>query len=71
MGKAMANETVEQRVAILEKEVAQLKRRLDQVAPLKNWLDRVAGSMKEYPEFAEVLKHGAAIRQADQLPEDP
>jgi hypothetical protein len=62
-------ETVpEQRLAALEQEVARLKQRLDQVLSQASWLERVAGSMKDEPEFEEVVKLGAAIRQSIEVP---
>jgi hypothetical protein len=54
--------TIEQRLEALEKEVAQLKQRLEQAFPQATWLDRVTGSMKDHPEFGEVLRLGNAIR---------
>ena len=53
---------VEERLAVLEAEVAALKRT---VKPNPNWFDCVAGSMKDDPEFDEVLRLGREIRQAD------
>ncbi len=35
-----------------------------------NWLERLTGSMKDEPAFAEVLEYGRTIRQADRPPED-
>ena len=64
----MAQETtIEERLAALEKEVAQLKQQLEQIIRSVNWLDRVAGSMKDIPEseFAEFVRLGREIRQAD------
>jgi hypothetical protein len=61
----MAQATVEERLAVVEAELAQLKQRLTGKAGSTTWLDRVAGSMKDEPEFAEVLRLGRAIRDAD------
>ena len=47
--------STEDRLATLEAEVAQIKDQLQQVAPVRNWLDRVVGSMARYPDFPEVL----------------
>ena len=59
----MPNETnLEQRLAVLEKEVAELKH---SVRPGPNWFERVSGSMKNEPDFDEVLRLGREIRQAD------
>jgi hypothetical protein len=63
--KMSQERTLEQRLAALEREVVQLKQRLDQLAPGENWVDRVTGSMKDFPEFGEVLRLGAEIRRAD------
>jgi hypothetical protein len=63
--------TIEQRLTALEKEVAQLKICLEQfVAPKKNWLEQISGSMEKYPEFGEVLRLGAEIRRADRPADD-
>lgn len=62
--------SLEQRVALLEDEVAELKRSIaiSTVTP-KSWLDEMSGSMKEFPEFKEVLRLGAEWRAA-QVPHD-
>jgi hypothetical protein len=59
-----------QRLEILENEVARLKQRLDQIAPEKNWIDQISGSMKDNPAFPEAMRLGAAFRQADRPAED-
>lgn len=58
---------LEQRVAALEDEVSLLKKRLEGTAQQdrENWVDKISGSMKEFPEFDEVVKLGAEIRRAD------
>lgn len=55
--------TVEQRLAILEKEMAELKQGLAQTQVKPNWIDRVKGSFKGDPEFGEILRLGREIRQ--------
>jgi hypothetical protein len=57
-------ENVERRLAALEQEVAELKRRIPG-AGKPDWRQRVAGSFKDEPEFDEVLRLGREIRQAD------
>jgi hypothetical protein len=57
-------DTVEQRLAALEHEIAELKQRFP-VAAKPDWRQRVAGSFKDEPEFDEVLRLGREIRQAD------
>ncbi len=62
----MPNEAIfEQRLAAVESAIGEIQRLLASRAPQPNWLDRVTGSMKDEPAFAEVLEYGRAIRQAD------
>ena len=56
--------TIEERLAVLEHEVAVLKLQ-SQPENAANWLAKVAGSMKDEPDFAEVLRLGQEIRRAD------
>ena len=60
----MAQATTEERLTAVEQELAELKHRLNGRNGA-TWLDRIAGSMKDEPEFAEVLRLGRAIRDAD------
>jgi hypothetical protein len=67
--------TIEARLARLEQDVDRLKqqqagRQNADSAPKPGWLDRITGSMKDYPEFEQVLELGRAIRQADRPDED-
>lgn len=62
--------SLEERVALLEDEVAELKRCIAASSVKeKNWLDEMSGSMKEFAEFKEVLRLGAEWRSA-QVPHD-
>jgi hypothetical protein len=61
----MAQATVEERLAVVEAELAELKERLRGQTVSTSWLDKVAGSMKDEPEFAEVSRLGRAVRDAD------
>ncbi|HEX5442305.1 MAG TPA: hypothetical protein VFW87_00690 [Pirellulales bacterium] len=64
--------SIEQRVALLEEEVAELKRELVASRTAQNsWLDEMVGSMKEFPEFKDVLKLGAEWRRAQGSHNDP
>jgi hypothetical protein len=56
---------LEQRVSALEQQVASLKDKPPIASAAANWLEQVAGSMKDYPEFDEVVALGKAARQAD------
>jgi len=66
----MARASVEERLAVVEAELAELKQRLNGRTPSTTWLDRIAGSMRDEPEFAEVLRLGRAIRDADRPSEE-
>ena len=67
----MSKTTTEERLAVLEKEVAELKRQLGSVWGSDDWLTAVSGSLKDEPDFAEVLELGRRLRQSDQPePED-
>jgi hypothetical protein len=62
---------LEERVALLEAEVAQLKQLVRPTAPAKNWLERITGSMKDNSAFDEVIRLGHEFRQADRPPDEP
>ena len=66
----MAEATLEQRITVLEQAVRELQEAISARKPAPDWLDRVIGSMRDEPAFAEVLAHGRAIRQADRPAED-
>ncbi|NLY02692.1 MAG: hypothetical protein GXY83_42095 [Rhodopirellula sp.] len=55
--------TIEQRVARLEEVTAELQRHIAPHEPVRQWLDRVSGGLKDYPEFKEVVRLGREIRQ--------
>lgn len=56
---------LEARLAALERDVALLKQPLRANETSAEWLDRVSGSMKNHPEFDEVVALGQAARRAD------
>jgi hypothetical protein len=58
--------TIKQRLAILEREVRELKKQLKGTpSPDSNWVERMSGSMVDFPEFDEVVRLGRENRQAD------
>jgi len=59
-------ETVEERLAALEREVRHLRNRIEIGQKPKDWRSRVCGSLKNMPEFDEVLRLGREIRQSEQ-----
>ncbi len=58
--------TIEDRLTALESEVAVLRQR---IARESDWVSRVAGSLKDYPEFDDVLRLGREARECDDSPE--
>jgi hypothetical protein len=65
-----AKATLEERLAVVEQAVRDLQRQMTVRTASPNWLERLTGSMKDEPAFAEVLGYGRTIRQADRPPED-
>lgn len=63
--------SIEQRVAILEREIAELKQRITLAGASDTWLERVEGSFSDEPDFDEVLRLGREIRQADRPDAEP
>jgi hypothetical protein len=57
--------SIESRIAVLERDVANLKQRMEPAASESDWLTNVMGSMQTYPEFAQVLELGRALRASD------
>lgn len=57
--------TLEQRLAILENTVDDLKRRFDSIPTSNNWLEKVTGSISDEPAFLEALEYGKSLRYAD------
>jgi hypothetical protein len=60
--------SLEQRVAALESELQALKRQIHPLSsrkPNPNWLNEVAGSMKDFPEWDEVMQICREMREAE------
>jgi hypothetical protein len=53
-----AKMTLEKRVAKLEAEVKALKKRIHTQNDWQSWLDRVSGSLKDDPEWPEIVRRG-------------
>ena len=60
-------QTLEKRVADLEKHVELLTREVFQKTSKPGWVQKIVGSMNNDPEFAEILKLGREIRQSEQV----
>jgi hypothetical protein len=63
--------TVEERLERLEKEVRLLKlsqsSEIDLAAKKPGWVEKIVGSLKDAPEFSEIIRLGREERQADIL----
>jgi hypothetical protein len=56
--------TMEERLSALESEVQAVKRQLAGLGKPRAWLDEVAGSMDQWPEFEDVLRLGREFRES-------
>jgi hypothetical protein len=65
-----AESPLEQRLAAMEAAIADLQRQLNDKFDARNWLDKVAGSFKDEPEFAKVVAYGREFRHADRPAEE-
>jgi hypothetical protein len=68
--KTMLQQTLEERVAHVEQDLAQLKSQIQHLRPGQGWIDRITGSFKDDPDFDEILRLGQEIRRADRLNPD-
>jgi len=59
------NSVLEERVTALERDLAELKNHVFGSRDARPWFEKIIGSMKDYPEFAEVVKLGREIRKSD------
>lgn len=67
--------TVERELSVVESELVEVKRQLAAVLsgepPVRTgWLKQVIGSMRDFPEFAEVVRLGREYRQNYRAPGD-
>jgi hypothetical protein len=57
--------TIESRLESLEREMVELRQRLNRTAGSENWLQKIVGSQEADPDFAEVLELGRQARAHD------
>lgn len=57
--------TIERRLAILEQEVTDLKRKSQSNSISANWLDKLIDSISDESAFLLALEYGRAFRQGD------
>jgi hypothetical protein len=68
----MLDETVlEQRLADLERAVADLQQRLAITPPSGNWLEKVGEHITDEAAFLEAMEFGRVLRQSDRPPDEP
>ncbi len=58
------SQTIEQRLTEVERELAELKQRLPLELDGKSWVERIAGTFKDDPDFDEIVKLGREFRQS-------
>ena len=59
------NAALEERLTAVERDLAELKGHVFRAHRARPWFEKMIGSMRDYPEFAEVVKLGREIRKAD------
>lgn len=68
----MLDEAVlEQRLALLERAVAELQNRLAVAITPGNWLEKVTGTVSDEAAFREALEYGRVFRHADRPQDEP
>ena len=60
----MASARLEQRVAALETEVAQLKRKLQEQETISPWWEQIAGTFQNDPIYERAMRLGRQYRQS-------
>ena len=62
-------DTIEVRLAKVERELAILKARTGENDTKANWIEKITGSFKDDPDFDEIVRLGKELRDAE-LPEE-
>jgi hypothetical protein len=58
--------TIEERLAAIEHEVADLKRKTPSERGGKCWIERIAGTFRDDPDFDEIVRLGREFRKSVQ-----
>ena len=56
--------TVEERLTALEKELAALKQQVTVQHPQRSWIEQIAGTFQDDPEFDKIVRLGREFRKA-------
>ena len=56
--------TVEERLTAVEQELAALKRRLPSERDRNSWIEQIAGTFKDDPDFEEIVRLGREFRKS-------
>ena len=62
-------DTIEVRLAKVERELAILKAKTGENGTKANWIEKITGSFKDDPDFDEIVRLGKEMRDAE-LPEE-
>jgi hypothetical protein len=57
-------EQLEERVALLEAEVARLKHKVEQDTPVKPWWENIVGTFADNPAYDEAMQLGHEYRNS-------
>ncbi|MCA9185428.1 MAG: hypothetical protein R3E01_06915 [Pirellulaceae bacterium] len=60
----MTTKQLQQRIEAIERELAQLKARLDKMDPSKPWWERIAGSFEGDAVYQKAMKLGRKYRKS-------
>jgi len=58
--------TVEERLTALEKELQELKQHVILQKDQRSWIEKIAGTFKDDPDFDEIARLGREFRKAAQ-----
>ena len=58
--------TIEERLTAVEHELAELRRKTPTERDGKSWIERIAGTFRDDPDFDEIVRLGREFRKAVQ-----
>ena len=66
----MTDQSIEQRVSQLEREIVRLKLRAKTSGDKSKWVNELVGTAKDNPDYAEIARLGKEIRDAEEPPKE-